>query len=46
MNQPLYHTDDNIKKVTQGLLDSNSITPEFADDLFNLVYNKNLTDQE
>jgi hypothetical protein len=46
MIQPIYHTDANIKSITQSLLESNSITPEFADDIYNLVFNKNLTDQE
>jgi|CoawatStandDraft_6_1074263.scaffolds.fasta_scaffold83652_2 hypothetical protein len=43
MIQTIYHTDENIKKTLQSLLESNSITPEFADDIYNLVYNKNLT---
>lgn len=46
MIQPIYHTDNNIRKTTQSLLERNLITPEFADDIYNLVYNKNLTDQE
>jgi hypothetical protein len=46
MNQPIYHSDENIKSTIQNLLNKNLITPEFADDIFNLVYNKNLLDQE
>ena len=42
MIQPIYHSDSNIKQTIQNLLSKNQITPEFADDIYNLIYNKNL----
>lgn len=42
MIQPIYHSDSNIKQTIQNLLSKNLITPEFADDIYNLIYNKNL----
>jgi len=42
MTQTIYHTDENIKLTIQTLLSKNQITPEFADDIYNLIYNKNL----